>query len=56
MFNRGFKHWANNHRHKMINKSRNNLKRKAYPRYVAKVDVRHMKRMLPYFKRKKYKH
>jgi ribosomal protein L35 len=55
-FDRGFKQWANNHSHKMINKSNANLEKKKKPRYISKVDIRHAKRMLPYFRRKKYKH
>lgn len=55
LFDKGFKHWSNNHRHKMINKSSRNLKVKGYSKYVSKADIRHCKRMLPYFKRKKYR-
>jgi ribosomal protein L35 len=53
---RAFKCWANNHRHKMVNKSSSNLARKKQPTYVAKAYIRRVKRLLPYFKRKKYKH
>jgi ribosomal protein L35 len=55
MFDRGFKHWPNNHRHKMINKSTGNLVRKRKARYICKSDFRRIRKMLPYFKRKKYK-
>jgi len=53
---RAFKCWANNHRHKMVNKSSSNLARKKKPRYIAQAYIRRVKRLLPYFKRKKYKH
>jgi ribosomal protein L35 len=53
---RAFKFWPSNHRHKMINKSSSNLARKKKPRYVVQSYIRRVKRLLPYFKRKKYKH
>ena len=55
LYDKGFRHWPNNKRHKMINKTRNNAKRKKTARYVCKADVRHLKRLFPYFKRKKYR-
>ena len=55
VFDKGFRHWPNNKRHKLINKSRNNLKRKKSEKYVSKSDIRHLKRLFPYFKRKKYR-
>jgi ribosomal protein L35 len=53
---RAFKFWPSNHRHKMVNKSNANLASKKKPRYVVKAYIRRVKRLLPYFKRKKYKH
>jgi ribosomal protein L35 len=55
LYDKGFRHWPNNKRHKMINKTRNNIKRKKTERYVCKADIRHLKRLFPYFKRKKYR-
>jgi len=55
LYDKDFRHWPNNKRHKMINKTRNNAKRKKSERYVCKADTRHLKRLFPYFKRKKYR-
>lgn len=55
LFDKQFRHWPNNKRHKMLNKTRNNLKRKKSERYVHKTNTRHLKRLFPYFKRKKYR-
>ncbi len=55
LFDKHFRHWPNNKRHKMLNKTRNNLKRKKSERYVHKTNMRHLKRLFPYFKRKKYR-
>jgi len=55
LFDKHFRHWPNNKRHKMLNKNRNNLKRKKSERYVHKTNMRHLKRLFPYFKRKKYR-
>ena len=55
LFEKHFRHWPNNKRHKMLNKTRNNLKRKKSERYVHKTNMRHLKRLFPYFKRKKYR-
>lgn len=55
IFDKDFRHWPNNKRHKMLNKTRNNLKRKKSERYVHKTNMRHLKRLFPYFKRKKYR-
>lgn len=55
LFDKHFRHWPNNKRHKMLNKTRNNLKRKKNERYVHKTNMRHLKRLFPYFKRKKYR-
>ena len=42
-------------RHKRSNKSKANLERKKVPKYIGSADIRRVKKMLPYFKRKKYK-
>lgn len=55
LFDKHFRHWPNNKRHKMLNKSSNNLKRKKSERYVHTTNMRHLKRLFPYFKRKKYR-
>jgi ribosomal protein L35 len=55
LFDKHFRHWPNNKRHKMLNKSRSNLKRKKSERYVHTTNMRHLKRLFPYFKRKKYR-
>jgi len=55
IYDKDFRHWPNNKRHKMLNKTRNNAKRKKSERYVCKADIRHLKRLFPYFKRKKYR-
>lgn len=55
LFDKQFRHWPNNKRHKMLNKTRNNLKRKKSERYVHTTNMRHLKRLFPYFKRKKYR-
>jgi ribosomal protein L35 len=55
LYDKDFRHWPNNKRHKMLNKTRNNIKRKKTERYVCKADTRHLKRLFPYFKRSKYR-
>jgi ribosomal protein L35 len=40
----------------MTNKSKNNLARKRVPKYIGPADIRRVKKMLPYFKRKKHKY
>ena len=55
LYDKGFRHWPNNKTHKMLNKTRNNIKRKKSERYVCKADIRHLKRLFPYFKNKKYR-
>lgn len=55
LYDKDFRHWPNNKRHKMLNKNRNNLKRKKSERYVCKADMRRLKRLFPYFRRKKYR-
>jgi len=40
----------------MTNKSKRNLLAKRKSKYISKCDIRRVKRMLPYFRRKKYKH
>jgi len=55
-WNRGFKYWPTGKVHKMTNKSSSNLKRKRQARYICKADLQRVKRLIPYFKRQKYKH
>jgi ribosomal protein L35 len=55
-WNRCFKFWPTGHTHKMTNKLTNNLRSKKKAKFIKKADLRHVKRMLPYYKRKKYKH
>lgn len=55
LFDRGFKFKAPGHVHKMTNKSANNLRRKKKARYIAKTDIKHIYRQLPYFRRRRYK-
>jgi ribosomal protein L35 len=54
-WNRGFKFWPVGHSHKMTNKSSGNLKRKKQARYICHADIRRIKRLIPYFMRRKTK-
>lgn len=42
--------------HKSLNKSRANIWRKKQLRLISKADLRRVKRMIPYYKRQRYKH
>jgi len=53
---RGFKYRSPGLRHKLRHKTANNRLRKRQPKYISKADLRHVKRMLPYHKKRKYKH
>jgi len=55
-FDRQIKFWPTGNVHKMTNKSSANLKNKKRARYISAVDLRRVKRLIPYFKRKKCKH
>ncbi len=55
-WNRQFKFWPTGHVHKMTNKSSANLKGKKKARYICLADIRRVRRLIPYFKRKKCKH
>ena len=55
-WDRQFKFYPTNNVHKMSNKSRANLRRKRQCRFIAKSDIRRVRRLLPYYKRNKYKH
>lgn len=51
---RTFKHFAVGHRHLNRNKSRRNLKAAKRPQYLTHLaDAKKMRRMMPYFKRRK---
>jgi ribosomal protein L35 len=54
-WNRAFKYWANNHSHKMIKKSSRNLALKKRARYVPKCYFTRFKRLIPLFKRQRYR-
>jgi ribosomal protein L35 len=47
--------WSPGRRHKMINKSKANVERKRKPKFIGPADIKRVKKMLPYFRRKKYK-
>jgi ribosomal protein L35 len=55
-WNRQFKFYPTGNVHKMTNKSSGNLRRKRKPRLISAADIRRVKRLIPYFKRKKCKH
>ncbi len=55
IWDRGFKFWPTGNVHKMTNKSSANLKRKRKARYICKADLKRVKRLIPYYKRQKYK-
>ncbi len=55
-WNRQFKFYPTGNVHKMTNKSSANLRRKRKPRFISAADIRRVKRLIPYFKRKKCKH
>ncbi len=55
-WDRQFKFYPVGNVHKMTNKSRANLKRKRQARFISPVDIKRVRKLIPYFKRKKYKH
>ena len=55
-WNRQFKFYPTGNVHKMTNKSSGNLRRKRKPRLISAADIRRVKRLIPYYKRKKCKH
>jgi ribosomal protein L35 len=54
-WNRQFKFQSPSKKHLLRNKSRSNLIRKRRVRYVHKADLRRVKKLIPYYKRKSLK-
>lgn len=52
---RKFKFLSTNRRHFLRNKSRNNLKRLKRKKYIKRCDFRRVRRMIPLFKRQRFK-